>query len=459
MKFQRIEGKEERSILIGMIVSDQFLNWIAGKYEKEMLKSRWSNLVADWCIKHYQKFHKAPQAGIEQVYEKWSQKTKEKEVVDLIGSFLGSLSKSYKSYSKDIAVDTLIDQAADYFNKVKILKLRDELESAIDDGEVSKAKDLVSAFTHFEVSETEVIDPFQDSEVHKQTYNARAKPLLTYGGEIGKFFGDQFARENFLAFEGEEKAGKSFWLQDVCHRGAQARLRTAFFGIGDMSKTQTMQRYQARLCRRPNKKTKYKYPIELEFVDWETSRIRRKTLRTEKPLTFREIEHAREKFVRHHIRSDERYFKMLCQPNLSLIGIKGWLRKWFDQTGWKPDIIAIDYADLLDPPHGKHNKVEEVDENWRQMRFMALEHNCLMLTATQVRRSGYGRKWLSINDTADSKTKVAHVTGFIGINYNEPEWNTQRRRLNWIRIREITKRSHVHVAGCYAIANPCILSA
>lgn len=458
MKIQKIEGKEERHIIIGMIVSDQFLARISSKYEKEMFKSRWSNLVAEWCIKFFERYHKAPNKEIEKLYSRWAEKSKEKDAIALVGNFLSGLSKSYKSYRREIQVDTLVDQAADHFNKVKLLKLRDEIEEQIDNGEIHKAKILVDSFAHIDMGESEVINPFQDAEIHKQVYLAKSKPFFRYGGAIGDFFGDQLKPENFIAFEGADKSNKSFWLQDVCHRGAMNRVKTAFFGIGDMSKNQTIQRYQARLARRPLKRGRYKYPVQLDKRNWEYSKVKRKTLHCKKDITYKEIEEARERFVRHHIRSKIDYFKMLCSSNLGLSDIKSQLQMWKDKEGWEPQIIAIDYADLLDAPKNRRSKVEEVDENWRQMRFMALERHCLMLTATQVRRSGYNHRWIGINDTGDSKTKLAHVTGMIGINYDENEWKTQRRRLSWIRIREITKRNSVHVAGCLAIANPCILS-
>lgn len=460
MRIQKIDSSDERQIITGFIVSDQFLGRMVPKYEKDLFNSKWANITANWCVKYYEKYKKAPKKQIETIFSKWSEKTGDIESVELVERFLSDLSREYNKRAKQIDVDYLVDQAANFFNKVKLKKLKSNLEEALDVGDSDQAEKYLNEHRRLEMDDEEWINPFLNPEVHKKALAQKAKPLLRYQGPIGLFFGNMLGRDQFIGFQGPEKGGKSFWLQELCHKGAMQRLKVAFFGIGDMSQSQTLNRYQARLVGRPIEKGKYYYPYQLTKHGKEVAILPRRKKKFEKrKMAYSEIEKAREKFTRHHVRSTQDLFRMTCSTNKSLDEIKSRIYRWQDQENWTPDILAIDYADLLDPPKGHRDKLEIIDYNWRMMRALGLELHCLLVTATQVKRTAYGKLWQGREDTADNKVKAAHVTGMIGINFTKDEYEKETRRLNWaVPPRDGTKKWSVSVAGCYGIARPFILS-
>ena len=463
MKIESYEGNEERSILTGLIVSSKFLANInefkPGPEESQLFKNKWSNLVAEWCFKYFDKYEKAPNASIESQFEKWAQKNKDKDTIQLVQRFLSNISDEYDKHKKKIHVSQLTDMALDYFNRNRLSKIKEQIEQSLDDNDLKLAESSLEAYRKLEITNEGFINPYTDPDVHRRSLASRTKPLLKYPGPLGDFFGDMLSRGNFISFMGPEGGGKSFWLQDLCHMGALQRLNVVFFGIGDMSLDQTLWRYQARLARKPYRKQTYYYP-----VGWKSKSPdgyvfpRRKKRATKKNLSWKEVEAAREKFHRWHLGSDRDMFKMLCQPELGVADIRNKLRRLEDKEGFKPDIVVVDYADLLEAPPGKLDTLTQIDENWRRMRNIALEHNCLMATATQVKRTGYNKLWMELGDVADQKKKVAHVNGMIGLNFRLPEKEKEITRLNWVKIRESTPRARVQVAGCYAIANPAVLS-
>ena len=78
MKIDKKNNNQERRILIGMIVDSVVLGRISSKYQQQMFKSKWANIISKWCLKYYQKYKKAPMKHIESLFENWSTQTKDK---------------------------------------------------------------------------------------------------------------------------------------------------------------------------------------------------------------------------------------------------------------------------------------------------------------------------------------------------------------------------------------------
>ena len=55
MQREAKDGATERTILIGCLVNNGLLARVAGKNDKELFRSKWSNLILSWCVKHHKK--------------------------------------------------------------------------------------------------------------------------------------------------------------------------------------------------------------------------------------------------------------------------------------------------------------------------------------------------------------------------------------------------------------------
>ena len=98
MKVTKRDGSEERKILIGMIVDTHVLGRIASKWEHNLFKSVWGNLIATWCIDFYNEYETAPKQEIESLFESWvSKSAQDEETVELVDKFLSGLSEEYEA--------------------------------------------------------------------------------------------------------------------------------------------------------------------------------------------------------------------------------------------------------------------------------------------------------------------------------------------------------------------------
>ena len=59
-----------------------------------------------------------------------------------------------------------------------------------------------------------------------------------------------------------------------------------------------------------------------------------------------------------------------------------------EREGWVPDVIVLDYADLLALPSGMEKR-EGIDETWRRLRRLSQDFHCCVVTATQGDAASY----------------------------------------------------------------------
>jgi hypothetical protein len=132
------------------------------------------------------------------------------------------------------------------------------------------------------------------------------------------------------------------------------------------------------------------------------------------------------------------------------------------QEGWVPDVVVIDYADLLAPEagSGRLDFRHQIDATWKILRRISLDYHILVLTATQAAARSYDQWLIRKGDFSEDKRKNAHVTGMIGINQTPAEKKKGVYRLNWIFLRdgEWTESQYVWMAGNLALGCPAMRS-
>jgi hypothetical protein len=156
-------------------------------------------------------------------------------------------------------------------------------------------------------------------------------------------------------------------------------------------------------------------------------------------------------------------FRLSVHANstINVAGIESILDGW-EREGWCADIVCIDYADVLAPPDGYREKVEQIDQTWKALRRLSQQRDALVVTATQTKATAYtarggtqGRQHFS-----GSKAKLAEANGIIALNQTSEEAQQDLWRLNWVIHRHAgyNDASWVQVAGCREIGCPVLIS-
>lgn len=464
MKITKYQSEEEKSVLIAMIVNDRVLSHIKShlKEVNDPFRNRWSNLIAGWCFRYHDEYQEAPGKEIKVIFRDFAAKSQDEATVELIESFLLDL-YSQAPNPTDVNEDHAIDQAARHFTMVKLERLSEGLESDLLAKDTKGAEERIAAFSPVKLATSDMIDVFTDVQAWKDVLEHKHEPgVVLYGGAIGEFFGNQLCRDGFVAFMGPEKSGKSWWLLDVAWRSSIVEKRkTLLYSVGDMTARQMMRRIVTRAIKRPIQAKTIQYPKSIRVLEDGSCDVMSEPVSWNEALTKQETKDAFESIQTKTARS-ESLLKLRCMPadtaRASDIRMDA---EELANRGFVPDVIVIDYADILAPETGSGQEHRhQINKTWMAMRRLSEELHCLVVTATQSNAASYGKSLLGRSNFTDDKRKNAHITGMVGINQTEKEKSMGVYRLNWIELREdhfIPSRC-VYTAGNLSVANPCILS-
>lgn len=463
MKIQERSGGVERRTCIAMVVCQPVLARISGRWEKGgLFRSPWANMVGQWCVDYFSKYSKAPGKAIVALFEEWQEAGQDKDTVSLIDRFLTSISAEFAQLKKDINPDHAIDQAGEFFNRVALERLRDSLDADLENGDVAKALERREKFRRIELGAGEWVDVLRDAAVMEKAFADKEEPLVKFPGPLGRFFADSLERDGFVAISAPEKRGKSWALQEIAWRAMEQQRRVAIFHVGDLSQSQAMRRLMTRAAKRPLKPNRRgrpgvieaRLPKTLEMTD-DGINIEYTTKEYKSPLSWQEASKACQDVIQ-KVKSNDSLLRLSVHPNssISINGVAACLDRW-ERDGWSPDLVAIDYADILAPVNGAADTRDQINMTWKLMRRMSQERHCLVLTATQTNAASYEADLIRKKNFSEDKRKHAHVTAMLALNQSDTEKERGLMRLNWVDFREgdFSEREVVHVAGSLDVAN------
>ena len=112
------------------------------------------------------------------------------------------------------------------------------------------------------------------------------------------------------------------------------------------------------------------------------------------------------------------------------------LANWEKQDGFVPDLIVIDYADLLVGDSKDFRQLQ--NEIWKDLRRLSQEKGQpLVVTATQADAKSYDTNKLKLSNFSEDKRKYAHVTAFYGLNQDK---EGREKKLGILRLNELLLR-------------------
>ncbi len=472
MKVSKYKFTEERAILTALITHDGILGRLYQQIgeERSPFRSKWSNLVARWCFDYFAKYGRAPRKTIQNLFIRYTKGQHDENLVEIIEKFLASLSQEYSSLAQEMNEKFVIDMAGTLFDKIRLERMAQAIQDAVEQDDLEGAHAQYQKYETPSFTDSSWGNPFTPEEVDTtlRHYEQGDRCLIRFGGALDKFLSPYFTRGAFISFVAPEKRGKSYWLMETVWKALRQRRRVLYYVLGDMSKTQVSLRFYLRATGR----TAYS-PMQIQFPTgisrngkdpkggFPTAEVQYEFKRT-KRLDRYSIRKAVEKLQAMTATKDLR-LKLKC-AGASVISA-GQIEsdiKEFSRDGWVPDVVVIDYADLLAPePHTlKQDFRHQVNETWKVMRRISLDYDNLIVTATQAAATSYGSWVIRKKDFSEDKRKNAHVTGMCGINQTSEEKTNGIYRLNWVFLRDgkWADTQVAWVAGNLEIAAPLIQS-
>lgn len=497
----------ERKIVIGLITSTEFNQQIQNIWDASLLESATARMIAEWCTTYYEKYKKAIGRNIESVYYQKLQENKiAKDIAEEIETeILPGLSSEYEE--NGINISYLVDETKKHLNEQKLLQFSRQIQTLVEQGELTEAEKLAGEYKTL-ARETGMDLDLNSDEVLIKLENAftqTSSSVVVYPRQLGEFWNNQFVRGKLVALMGIEKRGKTWWLMDIAIRAARQKRKVVFFQAGDMTEKEQLMRIAIHLTRKSNldkysgkmfqpvkdciynqldtcdkeirecdfgifegrtekevrqeitiDELKEQYKDNPDYLPCSNCRAYKykhigtawiEEVNTGNPLTLKEAQEAYQKFFI----QNNRYFKLSSHANdtLSVKEIKALLDVW-ERDGFIPELVVIDYADLLVPDDSHIEFRHQQNKIWKGLRRISQEKNePLVLTATQADAAGYVKNRLGMGNFSEDKRKYGHATIIFGLNQDikEREKEIGIMRINKIAAREgyFSSKNEVHV--------------
>ena len=124
--------------------------------------------------------------------------------------------------------------------------------------------------------------------------------------------------------------------------------------------------------------------------------------------------------------------------------------------GFVPDIIVVDYADILKPEDRSMAGIEKEDRSWIALAQMAAERHALVVAPTQVTKDAMDTQNISAKHMARWVGKLGHVDVMATLNQSEEEKLLGRARIGIIAHRHanFTPSSNVTILQNLKLGQP-----
>lgn len=443
MKQVSINAVIERRILASMIVNKPFLAGLSQDLDPELFPSRYARIVAGWVAAFYSKYQEAPGRAVEGIYQQWVEDEKPPvEDQENVEVFLDGLSREYD----ETAVPNtpfLLDQASKYLVRRSVVRLHESLAAGLEAGrEPADLMDMVKKYRPPNFDGVDGIDFLNDTAFVDRLFAEPQETLISFPGEAAGFFDAVLKRDTLVGIQGPEKRGKTWWCDEFAFRALRSRRRVALFQVGDLSETQHTMRLAMRMAGLPffASDKPVRVPASIRLVDGEEGKEAEVTFREVvfPSLTPADVWQAQDRYRRLCGAGTKPRLMTSVHPtsSINVAGINRILEKWWVNREFAPDVIVIDYADILAPETRRQDEQERIDETWKELRKLSQVWHACVIAPTQANAQAYEARTQSMKHFSRDKRKYAHVTAMIGLNQTEEERESQVMRLNLIVARE-----------------------
>lgn len=458
MKIQRIDKSLERQILIGMIVSDEFLKGVRPMYSHKYMSGLGAVLIADWCFEYWDRYEKAPHKEIGNIYETKIRDEIDSSAGEFIEKLLEGLSDEWEHMEKFNA-EYLLDRVEKFFKRQSLSQLSEAIKSHLASGQIVEAEALFHYYKPPARPSTTGLCPFTDQDAIERAFARRKKPLFYLPGALGQMMNSQLLRGTFVAFLAPEKRGKSWWLQYMALRAHWNRCNVVLFECGDMMEAERLCRIHSYISKQPytNFGSGEDY-LEIAIpIGFDLGTVVRHPKTKIKILDWYE---AYRNGLRWQYQRKGSIFKLSVHENTSLNvqKMKAILDAWEHFEGFIPDVIIVDYPDIMAPEEKQNEERHKINSTWKALRALSQNRHCCIITATQSDANSYDRENITLKNFSEDKRKYAHVTAMYAINQTPREQEEDIIRIAELLIREgkFSQRTQVKVLQCLEIGRPYI---
>lgn len=456
---RKVNTEKEKDLMTGLIIDTRFCREVLPVVSRELLQVEQFKIVLDWIQEYFQNYDESPREKIEKIYIANRSKL-DPAVGDNIESFLRELSKRFEK-KESFSTDYYADQSIEYLNERNLRVRTEKIQALLDTGDIKGAEQLFVNYNQVAKTTSRWINPFSEEYVESVLFKEK-EYLLQLPGAVGDLIG-KLKRKHLFSVLAPTKRGKTWWLLEIAWLAAAVGLRVAFISL-EMEEEEMGERSFKRVTSRDFEQSSVILPVfdclhnqkdncnlscrignssglpldDLDlppaysdhFAHTVCSVCRGKGDGNYAPGIWYKKEN-RPKINYADLTSTLKSFKAMFGDNLRVMAYAvreantGTIKRDLDlleyTEGYVPDVIVIDYADILAPEDNKLEGRDKINETWLMLKNLGQTRNALIATATQSNRGSMDRRKVKATDTGEDIRKLHHANVFISLNQTPRE--------------------------------------
>ena len=433
MKREKLDTLNERDLLIGLITSEKFCREICPILNPRLLEVEYARTVASWIKEFYSNFKKAPGKDILKLYRAKCEEITDEDLQENILTFIEKVCKDFDNV-KSFNDEFVLQQSLIYLKGRSLKNLNDDIDAYLTSGEISKAENAITKYKSVEKSSGEAVSLLHNIETVVNSFTQEDELLFEFPGAYGAVIG-KVHREDFVSFLAPMKRGKTWALMDAGITALQNGLKVIHVSL-EMSEAQMTKRYWTALSgqlNEDNNEINYSYFEKIDTDSKKCWKIKHKII-SRKAVSIAQVE-SKQKNLRRLFRGGD--IRILAVPAYSLTveALDTKLDKLEQEEKYIPDVIIVDYADIMAPSDKGNDYRNQLDGIWKRLRGMAQKRKAVVFTASQSGRASINKDADS-QDIAEDIRKLAHITSMVSLNQTQEEKQNGIIRLKQLAVRE-----------------------
>lgn len=445
-EIEKVDISVESRILGNLITSTELLGKVRSIIDPALFESPISRIVGQWVLDYFDRLGSAPEKAVSDIYIARQSELKEADA-NLVYGFLKNCSASWKPSNVQYAEK----MASDFFQRRSLDRLIESLKTKASTGNVDGAQRLIAEYVKPEVIHSKSIDLLHEVAPIQHAFQNEDEELFSLHGGLNKLVGGPLCRGELVAFLAPPKSGKTWWMIDTADTAMTRGQKVLFISL-EMTEDQMTRRFWQALsgCSRFGEDAPGS-AFQYNGNKWDL-------VLGSRPTTKVDTSAEAIKKVQETYRSvTEGKLKFRCYPtgSLTLSKLRSELKLLEVFENFVPDVIVLDYADIMCLPPGKEKR-HQLDALWMGLRGITTEMNNLIVTASQTGRETVGGKRdADESNIAEAVSKLNHVTRMITINRSKEDKRMGIYRMSCQTMRDGKECfDQLVVCNCLEIGRP-----
>lgn len=491
MTVERLNYNREKSVLINMILSTEFCDKVLPVIKERYFDSSYAGTLIKWVRTYHEIYGVAPNTHINEMFVEYGPSL-DPDIHAQVGTTLQHLSDVSDTEVHNI--DYLIDVANDLFHEKHLEAQNAAIKEHLAKGDLISAENvLAEQYVGIDESTGHKFVRFDDEEFMQQCIREMVMQqdldtaFFKFSGRLGEFIGP-CSKGWFVAYLAPAKRGKTTYMLDAAIDSVRQKLNTVVISL-EMPEEQLMQRYALAVtgCKPEAEEHTVMTPIMdcehnltgectldirigggavltdsgiltyEQMPDWITCTVCRGGPSSGPQFTPSawkvpvDKPYISEGGYRDKVKKFNKFFgkygRIIHFPSKSktVQDLRAKVKQLMDNENFIPDVIVIDYADLIKPLQSTGVKRHDLDDVWEDLRSWGQDEHILIISASQTNRVSAEAAYIKDVHVAEDYSKIAKLDIAIGL--------CQTDLMKTLGVMNINKVAHRHKE--YIQSNVC----